>query len=49
MLNTNLGRVSIVPRGVYDPAETYNRLDAVTYAGDSWLVLQSGVAGIAPA
>lgn len=49
MPNTSLGRVSIVPRGAYDPAATYDRLDAVAYAGDSWLVLQSGVTGVTPA
>lgn len=49
MPNTSLGRVSIVPRGTFDPAATYARLDAVTYAGDSWLVLQSGTVGVTPA
>lgn len=46
--STNLGRVSLVPRGAYDTAETYNRLDIVEYNGSSYLVLQDGTTGVAP-
>ena len=28
-VSTNLGRVSLVPRGEYDPAAAYRRLDVV--------------------
>lgn len=46
--STNLGRVSLVPRGAYDAAATYNRLDIVEYNGSSYLVLQDGTTGVAP-
>lgn len=45
---TVLGTVSIVPRGVYSPGATYERLHAVEYGGDSWLALHT-VTGVTPA
>lgn len=46
---TNLGRVSLVPRGTYDAAAVYNRLDIVEYKGSSYLVLADGTTGVTPA
>lgn len=46
--STNLGRVSIVPRGAYIPSETYNFLDLVQYKGSSFLVLHDNVQNVAP-
>lgn len=46
---TKLGRVSLVPRGAYDAAATYNRLDIVEYEGSSYLVLADGTTGVTPA
>lgn len=45
--STNLGRVSLVPRGEYDPAAQYERLDVVRYNRSSYLVLRD-VTGAAP-
>lgn len=42
-----LGTVSIVPRGNYDPTATYERLHAVNYSGDGWLALKT-VTGVTP-
>lgn len=47
-ISTNLGRVSLVPRGRYDGAAVYNRLDMVEYEGSSYLVLADGVTGVTP-
>jgi len=47
-VSTNLGRVSLVPRGRYDGAAVYNRLDIVEYEGSSYLVLADGVTGVTP-
>lgn len=38
--STKLGRVSLVPRGEYDPKAQYQRLDIVRYGGSSYLVLR---------
>lgn len=46
--STKLGRVSLVPRGAYDAAAAYNRLDIVEYEGSSYLVLADGTAGVTP-
>lgn len=46
---TQLGRVSLTPRGAYDAAAIYNRLDVVAYEGSSYLVLVDGTTGTAPA
>lgn len=46
--STKLGRVSLVPRGAYDAAATYNRLDIVEYEGSSYLVLADGITGVTP-
>lgn len=45
---TDLGKVSLTPKGEYDPAAVYERLDIVIYGGNSWLVLTDGVTGITP-
>lgn len=45
---TNLGRVSLVPRGAFDAAAVYNRLDVVEHEGSSYLTLADGTAGLAP-
>lgn len=42
-----IGKVAITPRGEYDPEKKYERLDAVLYNGDSYLVLKE-VSGVAP-
>lgn len=42
-----LGRVSLVPRGEYDPVAQYVRLDMVRYGGSSYLVLRD-VQGVTP-
>lgn len=47
--STRLGRVSLVPRGEYDPAAAYDRLDIVEHDGSSYLVLADGVTGVTPA
>ena len=47
--STKLGRVSLVPRGKYDSAATYDRLDLVEYEGSSYLVLMNGITGVTPA
>lgn len=38
MVDQVLGRIAVVARGVYDPQSEYERLDAVTYNGSSYLV-----------
>lgn len=45
--STKLGRVSLVPRGEYDPAAQYERLDIVGYGGSSYLVLRD-LQGVTP-
>lgn len=44
-----LGRVSLSPRGTYDAAAVYNRLDVVEYEGSSYLVLEDSTTGAIPA
>ena len=46
---TDLGRVSLVPRGAYDADAVYRRLDIVEYEGSGYLVLADGVSGVEPA
>ena len=48
-ITTNLGRVSLVPRGTYDPAATYTRLDYVRFGDDGYLARRSGLRGVTPA
>ena len=48
MASTNLGKVSITPKGEYVPESVYNRLDLVRFEGSSFLVLQDGVVGVTP-
>ena len=45
--STKLGRVSLVPRGEYDQAAQYERLDIVGYGGSSYLVLRD-LQGVTP-
>lgn len=45
--STNLGRVSLVPRGSYDPTAIYTRLDILEYSGSSFLALRN-VQGVTP-
>lgn len=47
-VKTNLGRVSIVPKGIYDPEKTYERLDYVRYGDDGYLARKSGLHGVTP-
>lgn len=44
---TNLGKVAIVPKGAYDNATQYERLDLVTHGGASYLALKSNL-GLTP-
>ena len=46
-VSTNLGRVSLVPRGEYSPQTAYERLDVVQYQGSGYLVLRA-VRGVEP-
>lgn len=46
--STRLGRVSLVPRGAYDAAAVYNRLDIVEHEGTGYLVLADGTTGVPP-
>lgn len=46
--STKLGRVSLVPRGEYDPAAAYKWLDVVQFEGSGYLVLRSNITGVAP-
>lgn len=46
--STRLGRVSLVPRGAYDAAAVYNRLDIVEHEGSGYLVLADGTTGVPP-
>ncbi len=48
MAKTVLGKVSVTPRGEYDPAAQYEPLDAVRYQGCGYLVCRS-CRGIPPA
>ena len=43
-----LGRVSLMPRGTYDPDTQYQRLDLVQYQGSGYIVLRD-VQGVEPA
>ena len=48
MVNQDLGRVAVVARGAYDPSTVYERLDAVSYNGSSYLV-RKHCQGVEPA
>ena len=48
MVNQDLGKVAVVARGAYDSKVEYERLDAVTYNGSSYLVRQR-CRGVTPA
>lgn len=43
----DLGKVSLTPRGEYNPSAQYTELDVVTYAGSSFLVLKDAM-GVTP-
>ena len=47
MVNQDLGRVCVVPRGAYDPEAAYTRLDAVSYNGSCYMV-RKGCQGVTP-
>ena len=47
MATTNLGKVSVTPKGEWSAAAAYDRLDIVTYAGGSYLSKQDVPAGTA--
>lgn len=47
MGKTNLGRVSLLPRGAYDNAASYSRLDVVEHEGSSYLFLKDST-GVEP-
>lgn len=47
MGKTNLGRVSLVPRGTYDSTVAYKRLDVVEFEGCSYLFMRDST-GVAP-
>ena len=42
-----LGQVGLNPRGAYDSATAYNRLDCVSYDGSSYIALADNT-GVAP-
>ena len=48
MSQIDLGQISFRPRGDYDANTTYNRLDAVSYAGETWIAMQDGLLGQTP-
>lgn len=48
MVDQVLGRIAVVARGAYDPKVEYERLDAVTYNGSTYLVRQR-CRGVTPA
>lgn len=47
MANTNLGKVSLTPKGEYNAETAYERLDVVQYEGSSFIVLRN-VSGVTP-
>ena len=44
---TTIGKVSIVPKGIYNSGNVYGRLDAVSHGGGSWMALKT-VQGVEP-
>lgn len=48
-IKTVLGKVGFTPRGEYSENTVYERLDIVTYEGNSYLVLKDSLSGITPA
>lgn len=47
MATTNLGKVSVTPKGEYDPLITYERLDVISHNGSSYIVKQAST-GVTP-
>ena len=47
MPETILGKVSVTPKGAYDAGTQYERLDAVSHGGGSWMALKT-VQGVEP-
>lgn len=43
MATTNLGRVSIVPKGTWNASTTYKKLDLVAFEGSSYIALQNNL------
>lgn len=48
MSTSILGKVTIVPKGAYNAATTYNRLDLVTYNGSSFIARVDNLTGVTP-
>lgn len=42
-----IGKVAVTPRGAYNPATSYTKLDTLTYNGSSYMALQP-VTGVTP-
>lgn len=42
-----IGKVAVTPRGAYNPATSYTKLDTLTYNGSSYMALQP-VVGVTP-
>ena len=47
MPETILGKVSVTPKGAYAAGTQYERLDAVSHGGGSWMALKT-VQGVEP-
>ena len=43
-----IGKVSLTPRGAYDPAAAYTRLDVVQHDGCGYIVLTDNIQGVTP-
>ena len=43
-----IGKVSLTPKGSYDPAVTYDRLDVIRYDGCGYIVLADSIHGVTP-
>ena len=48
MANLNLGNVAIVPKGIWNATQTYEKLNTVTYNGSSYIATKPVSAGILP-
>lgn len=44
----DIGKILILPRGVYSSSDTYNILDVVRYNGKVWCCKDNNVSGVAP-
>lgn len=43
-----IGKVSLTPKGSYDPSATYERLDVIRYDGRGYIVLADSIQGVTP-